>query len=218
MRAALVAALFVLLAVPAAAQTPVQPPVAPLPIAPLPVIVFDARGGFASSGQDGTTAAGLKVAPTDMPGRLRSAVVGLHVYPFRRGGFKLGFGGELLMGSASGQKKDTAGKAVGPVIRRRLNAVSGQVSLNFGKGDGWSYLTAGGGPLKFESYLDEATPDGVGATTLNYGGGARWFTNAHLALAVDLRFYLTRPAVATTVTAARARERVFLLSLGISLK
>ncbi len=218
MRAALVAALLVLLAVPVAAQTPVQPPVAPLPITPLPVLVFDVRGGFTSGGQDGTTAAGLKVAPTDIPGRLRSAVVGLHVYPFRRGGFKLGFGGELLLGSAAGQKKDTTGKAVGPVIRRRLNAVSGQISLNFGKGEGWSYFTAGGGPLKFESYLDEATPDGVGSTTLNYGGGARWFTNAHLAFAVDLRFYLTRPAVATAVTAARERERVFLLSLGISLK
>jgi len=218
MRAALVATLLVLLAVPVAAQTPAQPPVAPLPITPLPRLVVDVRGGFASSGQDGTTAAGLKVAPTDMPGRLRSAVVGVHVYPFRRGAFKLGFGGELMMGSASGQKKDTAGAGVGPVIRRRLNAVSGQISLNFGKGEGWSYLTAGGGPLKFESYLDEATPDGVGQTTINYGGGARWFTNAHLALAVDLRFYLTRPALATPVVAARARERVFLLSLGISLK
>ncbi len=218
MRAALVATLLVLLAVPVAAQTPAQPPVAPLPIAPLPVLVFDIRGGFASSGQDGTTATGLNVAPTDMPGRLRSVVVGLHVYPFRRGGFKLGFGGEMLLGSASGQKTDTTGKPVGPVIRRRLNAVSGQISLNFGKGEGWSYLTAGGGPLKFESYLDEATPDGVGATTINYGGGARWFTSSHLALAVDLRFYLTRPALATTVTAARARERTFLFSLGISLK
>jgi hypothetical protein len=218
MRAALVATLLVLLAVPVAAQTPAQPPVAPLPIPPLPWLVLDLRGGFASSGQDGTTAAGLKVAPTDMPGRLRSAVVGAHFYPFRRGGFKLGLGGELLLGSASGQKKDTTGAGVGPVIRRRLNAVSGQISLNFGKGGGWSYLTAGGGPLKFESYLDEATPDGVGATTINYGGGARWFTNDHLAFAVDLRFYLTRPALATTVTAARARERVFLLSLGISLK
>ncbi len=218
MRAALVATLLVLLVVPAAAQTPVQPPVAPLPIAPLPRVVFDVRGGFASSGQDATTATGLKVASTDMPGRLRSAVVGLHVYPFRRGGFKLGFGGELLMGSAAAQKTDTAGKAVGPVIRRRLNAVSGQISLNFGKGGGWSYLTAGSGPLKFESYLDQATPDSVGASTLNYGGGARWFTNAHLAFAVDLRFYLTRPALATTLTAARERQRIFLLSLGISLK
>ncbi len=218
MRAALVAALLVLLVVPAAAQTPVQPTVAPVPIATLPSVVLDVRGGFASGGQDAKTAAGLKVATTDMPGRLRTAVVGLHAYPFRRGRLKLGFGGELLMGSASAQKTDTAGKAVGPIIRRRLNAVSGQISLNFGTGGGWSYLTAGRGPLKFESYLNEATPDGVGSGTLNYGGGARWFTNAHLAFAVDLRFYLTRPALATTVTAGRDRVRVFLLSLGISLK
>ena len=104
------------------------------------------------------------------------------------------------------------------MVRRRLNGVSGQVSLNFGRGAGWSYVTVGSGPFKFESYLDEAVPDGLGTTTINFGGGARWFTRSHLAFTVDLRFYLTDPATATTFTAARVRKRMLLFSAGISVK
>ncbi len=213
-----VAAVLVLLAVPAAAQTPTPPPVTPLKVPAIPWLVIDARGGFSSAGRDTTTASGLGVAPADMPGRLRTAVVGAHVYPLRRGGLKIGLGAEMLVGTGSSQKKDAAGDAVGPTIRRRLNSVSGQISLNFGKGSGWSYITVGSGPLKFESYLDDAEPDGEAMTTLNYGGGARWFARSHLAFTVDLRFYLTRPANPTTATAGRARQRLLLLSAGISLK
>jgi hypothetical protein len=204
---------------PTPAPTPAPPSIAPLKIAPLPWLVIDARGGFAKVGTDGTTAAGLGVSVFDLPSRARTLVVGAHVYPLRRGRMKLGFGSELLMGTGSRQKKDAAGKPDGLPVHRRLYSVSGQVSLNFGKGGGgWSYITAGGGPFKFESYLGDATPDGLGTTTINYGGGARWFTRSHLAFTVDLRFYLTRPATAMAVAAARARERVLLLSAGISLK
>src|SRR5690606_13889442 len=135
--------------------------------------------------------------------RARTLVVGAQVYPLRRGRFKVGIGGELLMGSGSTQKKDADGQAAGPVVHRRINSVSAQVSLNFGRGAGWSYFTVGSGPFKFESYLDAVTPDGVGASTINFGGGARWFNWRHVAFTVDLRFYLTKPANPTAFTAGR---------------
>jgi hypothetical protein len=127
-------------------------------------------------------------------------------------------GAEAIRAVSSNQRKDAAGQGTGPIIRRRLEGMSGQISLNFGKGKGWSYVTAGGGPMKFESYLEDAKPTRAGTTTLNYGGGARWFARGHLAVTVDLRFYLMRPATATFDAAPRVRKRVTLLSAGISIK
>lgn len=205
-----------------AAQTPTQQPtppvIAPVPEKPLPWLVVDARGGYPSLGLDELTATGLGVATADLPGRARTLVVGAHVYPVRRGSWKIGLGGELLRSSGSSQKKDATGKAAGPVVHRRLNSVSAQLSLNFGRGAGWSYVTAGTGPFKFESYLDEVEPDGASASTINFGGGARWFNWDHVAFTVDLRFYLTKPANATLATAARERARIVLFSAGISIK
>ena len=210
--------------VPPPAQTPTPPPtptptpVPPLRVAPLPWFVIDVRGGFASLGSDTTTAASLGQVAADMPSRAKTLQVGAHVYPLRKGGFKLGVGAEAVRGVTSNQRLDSTGKGTGPFIRRRLEGVSGQLSLNFGKGKGWSYITVGSGPMKFESYLDDAKPTRAATTTLNYGGGARWFARGHLAFTVDVRFYLTRPATATFDAPARARKRVTLLSAGISLK
>lgn len=203
---------------PAAAQDPVAPAVAAPRVIPLPWLVVDIRGGLASLGEDATTAASLGVAAADLAGRARTAVVGAHVYPVRRGKLKLGLGAEMLLGTRSFQRVDTAGTAVGLPIRRRFEAASGQLSLNFGRGRGWSYITVGAGPARFESYLGDAKPTRAGTTTLNYGGGARWFTRNHLAFTLDLRFYLTRPATATFDAPARERQRVTLISAGISLK
>ncbi len=225
--AALLAPLIVLLLVrpvaaqvptPAATPAPTPTPVAPLRVAPLPWFVIDVRGGFASLGSDTATAADLGVSADDMPTRAKTILAGAHLYLIRQGGFKLGVGAEAVRGVASGQRLDSTGQGTGPVIRRRLEGLSGQLSLNFGKGKGWSYITAGGGPMKYESYLNDAKPTRAGTTTLNWGGGARWFASRHLALTVDLRFYLIRPALATFDAPSRSRKRVTLLSAGISLK
>lgn len=219
-----VAAVVVLVAGAAAAQTPsptpapAPPQIQPLSVAPLPWFALDVRGGFTSLGQDTTTAIALGQLAADMPGRARTAVVGLHFYPIRRGSFKLGIGAEGLRGSSSNRRLDGEGQPTGPVIRRRLEGASGQVSLNFGKGRGWSYLTIGSGPMKFDSYLDDARPSRAGTPTLNYGGGARWFFKSHLAFTVDLRLYLTKPVTATPDAVGRQRQRLVLLSGGFSLK
>lgn len=204
---------------PPAQPTPTPTPIVePLKPRPLPVLVLDVRGGFAGLGQDTTTALDLGVLAADMSGKAKTFVVGAHVYPFREGGFKLGIGAEAIRGVASNQALDSTGNKVGPIIRRRLEGLSGQLSLNFGKGKGWSYLTAGGGPMKFETYLNDAKPTRAGETTLNYGGGARWSFASHLAFNLDLRMYLTRPVEPTLDGARRVRKRIALLSAGISIK
>jgi hypothetical protein len=217
--------LVLLMAGAASAQTPTPAPtptptpqVTPLAVAPLPFFALDVRAGFITMGTDTTTAADLAVDARDMPSRAKTVVIGANFYLLRRGGFKLGLGAEAIRGVASNRRLDSTGTETGPVIRRRIEGMSGQISLNFGKGKGWSYLTVGGGPMKFDSYLDEAKPTRAGTTSLNYGGGARWSFKSHLALNVDLRLYLTRPADATFDAPGRVRKRLALLSAGISFK
>ena len=200
----------VVLPAPVHAQTP--------PREPISVFVADVRGAIPFLKQSVDTAASLFVNPEDLPSRGWGLVAGAHVYPIRAGGFALGVGGEWFVSRASRDQVDAEGEPTGVVIERRLDSLSAQLSLNFGHRGGWSYLSGGVGPLRFDTYDAANTPDGVWATTLNYGGGARWFTRQRLAAGFDVRFYVTRPSPATLVVGARAQQTVLVISVGISVR
>jgi hypothetical protein len=212
-------AVFALLLIGAAAsaQTP-APPRPPKRDTRIPLFVADARGVFARLGQDATTATGLSTSAFDLPASGLGAAGGAHVYVWRGRTMALGVGGEAMFARAQHALVESTGKKTGVVIDRRLQSVAGQLSLNFGHRDGWSYLTAGLGPTAFESYLAGATPDGDRPASLNFGGGARWFNWEHLAFTADLRFYGTKPANATANTAARVRKNLVVFSGGIAIK
>src|SRR5690606_38054499 len=126
---------------------------------PLPIFAADVRGFYAGLGRDPVTAADLGVEPDQLPSRGLGAVVDAHVYPLRGRSFALGIGGELLMARGRAQQVNPAtGEGVGLVVRQRIVSMSPQLSLNFGHRDGWSYLTAGMGPLSFETYLGDDLP------------------------------------------------------------
>ena len=206
-----------LLLLPAAAAA--QGPVAPVAVEPMPWVVADLRLGFPAIGDDPATMAGLGItSASDMPTRALTGVVGLHAYPLRRSRWKLGVGAELLMGRGHFQKKDAEGEPVGDPINRTLQSVSWQLSVNFGRGQGWSYLTAGSGPFTFDSFRGDGPGDGPGRTTLNAGGGARWFKWRRVAVTADVRFYLTKDGAGTALTAPRGSRRILVLSAGVSLK
>lgn len=206
-----------LLLLPAGAAA--QGPVAPVAVEKMPWVAVDIRAGFPAIGDDALTLAGLRLtSPVDMPTRALTGVVGIHVYPLRSMRWKLGLGAELLRGRGHLQKKDVKGKPVGDPINRTLDALSGQVSLNFGRGQGWSYLTVGAGPFGFDSFRGEGPGDGVGTSTINAGGGARWFKWRHVAITADMRFYLTKAAEGTAPTAPRGAKRILVLSAGLSFK
>jgi hypothetical protein len=204
-------------AAPALAQTPAQP-VRAKRDARIPIFAADARGVFARIGQDATTAAGLSTSAFNLPATALGAAGGAHVYLWRGQKMAFGVGGEAMFARAQRTLLDSQGKKTTTVIDRRLQSLSGQLSLNFGHRDGWSYLTAGLGPTTFESYLDGTTPDGLSPTSLNFGGGARWFNWEHLAFTADLRFYATKPANATPNTAAHVRKNLVVFSGGVSIK
>jgi hypothetical protein len=191
-----------------------QPP----PREPLPFYTLDVRGAFPLLGQSVDSAASLGVEPAQLPGRGLGVSAGLHVYPIRLKGWAIGFGGEWLRTRARQEVPPVAPATTGVTIARRLDSLSAHLSLNFGHRDGWSYLSGGLGPLAFDTWDDADEPDGVRATTLNYGGGGRWFTTPHLAFTFDVRFYATRPSEPTTIVAARAKQTVMVISVGISVR
>ncbi|MBM3749987.1 MAG: hypothetical protein FJW21_02225 [Acidimicrobiia bacterium] len=206
-----------LLLLPAAASA--QGPVAPVAVEPMPWVAADLRLAFPAIGDDPATMAGLGItSASDMPTRALTGVAGIHAYPLRRSRWKLGVGAELLMGRGHFQKKHAEGKPVGDPINRTLQAVSWQLSINFGRGQGWSYLTAGSGPLTFDSFRGEGPGDGPSVATLNAGGGARWFKWRRVAVNADIRVYLTKDGPGTTLTAPRGSRRILVLSAGVSLK
>ena len=113
---------------------------------------------------------------------------------------------------------DLTGDPVGPKVHRRLQSLSGQLSLNVGHREGWSYLTAGAGPAFFDTYIDPNLPDAPSQMATNFGFGARWFNGPHVAFTIDLRFYSLPPSTLILSSGARERQTLTFISLGISLK
>ncbi len=188
---------------------------------PLKPFVFDLRGFYSSLGQDSVTAEQLGVSAASMPGRGPGGVAGLHLYPLRRASFALGLGVEGVLARTRKQDKDaTTGDPVGLPITQRMRGFAPQLSLNFGHREGWSYLSAGMGSLSLSTYQGPLAPADPPPTksTINMGGGARWFNSAHLAFCFDVRFYLTRPQDQTVSYPGRQRSRLVVLSAGIALK
>lgn len=205
-----------LLLCPAAALA--QGPVAPISVEPMPWLVADLRGAWPALGDDAVTAADLGRPAVDLPPRALTGIVGLHAYPMRRGALKLGVGAEYLYGRGRYQRTNSEGDPVGDPVTRLLESVSVQVSLNFGRGQGWSYITAGSGQFAFDTFLGEGPGDAPTRTTVNIGAGARWFKWRHVAFTADLRMYLTKAADGGEVSASRDARRILVLSAGFSIK
>lgn len=208
---AIVGALLLALAAPALAQQAPR----------LPIVAADLRGFYSGLGQDPVTAEDLGVPATDLPSRGLGGVVGVHLYPLRGRSVSLGIGAELMIARGTSQQKDpVTGDPVGARIEQRLSGLSPQLSLNFGTGDGWSYLSAGMGRLAFETFLGETAPatKPPKKSTINMGGGARWYAASHIAFCFDVRFYLTRPQEAVGPFPGRQRSRLLVLSGGVAFK
>ena len=215
---------FLAAAAPAAAQD--QVPV-PLPRPPKPPFVFDARFAWPGISRDRLVADALDVTAEEMPGRGPAVILGAHLIFPRKSVVSLGVGGELLLMRARNtiEPEDETvpgpGPTVpaGPTLTNRWSHMSPQVSLNFGSGDGFSYLTGGLGFSKLTMERDdEPQQSGGRVRTLNYGGGAKWFAKKHLAFTFDLRFYSINAQEAEPGRVATSSVRVVVLSGGIALK
>ena len=186
---------------------------------PIGWFVLDAHGSIVPIGRSFQLAAARGLDPEVDPRLGIGGGVGLHLYPLRIGVLTVGVGGRALAASASGSPDPEGVNPDGPQLRKRFTAYSGQLSLNFGGRDGWSYVSGGMGRSRLSLYASSADePPQRSTHTVNVGGGARWFTSRHLAFALDLRFYTARPLEATVTEPASPRVTVMVLSVGASFR
>lgn len=205
----------------ARAQAAAPPPSDDPDTQPIPRFVVDARGVFPRFKQNPAIAEGINVTAANLPTHGLGLVIGAHWYPLHMGRVTLGVGGELLRTRASRTLQPATSDAKpGPTVKTRLSALSPQVSFNFGKQNGWSYISGGIGRATFTTEREDAPlpAAGSGSKTINYGGGARWFARKHLALSLDLRFYTINPQDASAGRPAVPRMTLVMLSAGASFK
>jgi hypothetical protein len=176
---------------------------------------------FPSDSMDLAASRGLK--QTDLPGLGRGIDAAAHVYLFKWRAVTFGVGGNIMIGrSISTPPQAVAGQqATGVAVTERLTGIAPQISLNFGNGNGWSYLSGGIGQAQW--YI---VPEGRSATaadeeqikTINYGGGARWFKKKHIGFSLDVRFYAINPGTPVGRLPGSPRTRLFVFGAGVSVK
>ena len=170
-------------------------------------------------------------ADTELPGRNWGLSTGATIYPFRLGLMTFGAGASIITGKGSSESLTiTSGSGaaaptrVTPAVHTGITSLVPQVSINFGRKLGWSYLSAGLGVSKVTSRTDA-----VGSTpavempeawnsALNFGGGARWFMKPHLGASFDVRFVKLASRSATATLPSAKRTQVWNISAGISIQ
>ena len=205
---------------PASAQDP--PP-------PLPRVVVDLQGlvpVFPNDAPQLADSRGLYV--TELPGAGMGGRVGVHLYLFKVMAVTIGVGGDAILGRSSstpaaGTVLASDGVTVLTLVPvdERLTSLGSQLSLNFGSGHGWSYLSGGVGRSRWSVHPSgqaETSADNESLPTLNYGGGARWFAKSHLAFSLDVRIYEIQPGTAIATRPGSPRTRLFVVGAGVSLK
>ncbi len=207
------------------------------PTAPIPRFVIDLHptvSMFPNDLQQLADSRGLMLA--DLPSWGIGGQVGVHVYLFKWKAVTVGVGGEAFVAHASSTPSAAALAAAAaaalaaaaagtpptslPVpVSERLVGASPQLSLNFGTGHGWSYISGGIGKsqLSLHPTAESAGPaDAEVLLTFNGGVGARWFIKPHLAFSFDVRLYGVRPG--STFQPGSPYVPVLTIGAGVSVK
>jgi hypothetical protein len=202
------------IATPAAAQQ--KEPIAPF--------VVDVRGIFARHKAEPSVATALEVEPGNLPTRSIGLGGGAHFYPWRTRKITLGIGGTFVIARGSRTldvpSADGTTATKSPTVRRHFTTIAPEISLNFGHRNGWSYIS-GGMFGRSTLYIDRADAPATNApkrATVNYGGGARWFTNERIAFSVDFHWFSVAEQPAAPGLVLQPRTTLLVLSGGISIR
>ena len=208
---AIVAPALVLAAAIARAQEP------PPRIGPFVVDLHGTVPAFPS--ESPALAASRDIAATDLPGHGFGVDAAAQIYLLRFRVMTVGIGGNLTVGRS--RSSPLAGQT-GRAVTERLTSLAPQLSLNFGNGHGWSYLSGGLGTSNWAVVPEgqEGFPaDSENLKTLDYGGGARWFAKSHLAFSLDVRIYVISPGTPFLAGAPGSpRTNLLVIGAGISIK
>ena len=186
--------------------------------APIGRFVVDLHGVVAPWGKNPELGIPRGFDPATQPGRGIGISAGAHVYLLRWRFVTFGVGASILYASGSQRPGPNDPDPLVPALRQTFTAWSPQLSLNFGRRNGWSYVSAGPGTSTLSLYNPDAPAPQQSTRSFNYGGGARWFTGDHLAFALDLRFYNATPLFATDTEPASPRTTTMILGIGASFK
>jgi outer membrane protein W len=130
---------------------------------------------------------------------------------------------EVVIATTTGGSTVT-GEATLPAVTTKMTSLVPQLSLNFGRRFGWSYVSAGYGPTRIDSRAAAVgTLPAVSAPdqwnpALNFGGGARWFMKRHIGASFDVRFTKLSSRASTATAAGAKRTQIVSLLVGISLQ
>jgi hypothetical protein len=168
---------------------------------------------------DSQLAASRGVSPAQLPGSGLGIQAGAHLYVLRVKAVTFGLGAEYAIGRSSQTPDVSSGLAP---TEERFTTFAPELSLNFGNGHGWSYLSGGLGTSTWAIVPEGKQPgpaDQERLKTLNYGGGARWFAKPHLAFSLDIRIYVMSPGTPFFEDALGGpRTNLLVIGAGISLK
>jgi hypothetical protein len=191
---------------------------------PISRFVVDARGSWARFKQDSAVSQTLQVDASGLPTRGLGITAGAHVYPLRFRRITFGFGVEYAVAgdtrTVTVVDQETDVETEGPTITTRFTSLAPQISFNFGRDEGWSYVSGGIGTARINSEREDAPVTGtVGRTqAINYGGGARWFNSPRMAFTFDVRFYAISPRETTTTVPGYPRAKFMVLSAGVAFR
>lgn len=157
----------------------------------------------------------------ELPGTGFGVHVSANIYVFKWKAITFGLGGEAAFARARHSGELISEGVVGRAVTERFTHVAPDISFNFGTGNGWSYLSGGIGRSTWYIVPDGAEPlaaDHHSLETINYGGGAKWFLNKHLAFSVDARFYAVYPGIPDGARPSSPRTTLLIAGAGISIK
>jgi hypothetical protein len=173
-------------------------------------------------GNDDELADSRVIDVSELPGRGWGLHGAATVYPFKFKAVTFGLGVDLTAARTHQAGRMLATGSTLKDVTETFTHVAPELSLNFGDGDGYSYLSAGVGPSAWRVDVAGAQPvaaDYERLQTTNWGGGARWFIKDHLAFSLDVRVYDINPSSPDPAgTPTQPRIRMLIIGAGISLK
>jgi outer membrane protein with beta-barrel domain len=171
--------------------------------------------------EDQQLAASRDMLVQELPGTGLGIQASAHVYVLKIKVVTIGLGAEFAASRARQTQADTTVPRLRP-SEERFSTFAPQLSLNFGNGHGWSYLSGGVGVANWALVPEgneASAADSEALETINYGGGARWFAKKHLAFSFDVRFYAISPGSPNIgARFGSPRTTLMIIGAGISLK
>jgi hypothetical protein len=188
---------------------------------PIGLFVVDLHGVVPRFGNDPALAESRGLTAPELPGSGLGLTAGGDVYFAKFRSVTFGVGGDVMIGRTPIFSAQPDPALDLRAVTETLTSWLSELSLNFGNGNGWSYLSGGVGVSRWSIVPAGAEPlpvDSESRKTINYGGGARWFARKRLAFSLDVRFYEIAASTAQPTLPASPRTKLLVIGAGISVR